>query len=407
MRIAMIAPLEMRVPPAGYGGTELVVSLLTEELVRRGHDVTLFASGDSRTSARLIAGCDRFLRGTPRDKGILTMLNVTTCLERADEFDLVHNHTCFEGLATAGLVRTPMLTTLHGGLAGDWRLLFERYRGWFAAISRSALALLPRKDRCVGVIHNAIDVASHPFNPGPRGDHLLYLSRISPEKGTHLAIAVARRTGRRLVIAGNVDDVDRAYFETRVLPEVDGDRVRYVGEADAATKRELFARARCLLAPVTWEEPFGLFMIEAMACGTPVVALRRGSIPEVVEHGVTGFVVDDLDGMCAALERLDEISPAACRRRVERHFDVPRMVDEYLAAYERILASERQRAPSSRPPRSLPRPAAGRRRSSLRDDHLDLAPASDDLDSHVIGVPPEVQIEARLAHPKPEDPHLA
>ncbi|MFQ5417118.1 MAG: glycosyltransferase, partial [Myxococcota bacterium] len=209
MRIAMIAPLEIRVPPVGYGGTELVVSLLTEELVRRGHQLTLFASGDSETAARLVSGCDRFLRGTDRDKAILGMLSLTACLERAEEFDIIHNHTTFEGLATAGLVATPMLSTLHGGLADDWLLLFDRYRGWYNAISHSAKRLLPPKDRFAGVIYNAIDVAKHPFNAGPRDDYLLYLSRISPEKGTHLAIEVALRAKRRLIIAGNVDAVDR------------------------------------------------------------------------------------------------------------------------------------------------------------------------------------------------------
>jgi glycosyltransferase involved in cell wall biosynthesis len=349
MRIGMIAPLEMRVPPLGYGGTELVVSLLTEELVRRGHAVTLFASGDSETAAELTPGCERFLRGTARDKGILTMLNVTACLERADEFDLIHNHTCFEGLATAGLVATPILTTLHGGLAGDWLVLFERYRGWYNTISHSAKRLLPRKQRFAGVIYNAIDVGSYPFNEGARGESLLYLSRISREKGTHLAIEVARRTGRPLVVAGNVDDVDRLYFEQEVRPCVDGRLVTYVGEADAKTKRELLASARCLLAPVTWDEPFGLFLVEAMACGTPVVALRKGSIPEVVEDGVTGYVVETVEAMCEALDRLDVISPEACRRRAQEHFDVPRMADDYLAAYARILET------TSEPPGPSPR----------------------------------------------------
>jgi glycosyltransferase involved in cell wall biosynthesis len=352
MRIGMIAPLEMRVPPLGYGGTELVVSLLAEELVRRGHEVTLFASGDSETAAELIPGCERFLRGTDRDKGILTMLNVTACLERAEEFDLIHNHTCFEGLATAGLVQTPVLTTLHGGLAGDWLVLFERYRGWYNTISHSARLLLPRKKRFAGVIYNAIDVGSYPFNGRPRDDSLLYLSRISREKGTHLAIEVARRTGRPLVVAGNVDDVDRPYFEQQVRPRIDGRLVTYVGEADAATKRELLASARCLLAPVTWDEPFGLFLVEALACGTPVVALRRGSSPEVIEDGVTGYVVESVDQMGEALDRLDAISPEACRKRAEDHFDVPRMADDYLAAYQRILETP------SEPPGPSPRPLA-------------------------------------------------
>jgi glycosyltransferase involved in cell wall biosynthesis len=343
MRIAMIAPLEISVPPIAYGGTELIVSLLTEEFVRRGHDVTLFASGDSVTRARLVPGCDRFLRGTDRDKSLLTILSVTACLERADEFDIIHNHTTLEGLATAGLVATPMLSTLHGGLAGDWLRLFDRYRGWYNTISRSAKSLLPDKDRFAGVIYNAIDVESHPFNPGPRGDYLLYLSRISPEKGTHLAIEVALRAGQRLVIAGNVDDVDRPYFEAEVLPRVDGHLITYVGEADFARKRELLANARCLVAPITWPEPFGLFLVEAMACGTPVVVFRRGSAPEVVEDGVTGYVVEALEEMVAALDRVGSIQPETCRRRVEERFGVARMADDYLAAYTRILGTSRVR----------------------------------------------------------------
>ncbi len=343
MRIAMLSPLEMRVPPPGYGGTEVVVSLLTEELVRRGHDVTLFASGDSETHAQLVPGCEHFLRGTDRNKGILTVLSVMSCLERAGEFDIIHNHTTLEGLAAAGLVSTPMLSTLHGGLDGDWLLLFERYRGWYNAISRSAKGLLPDKGRFAGVIYNAVDVESFPFNAGPRDEYLLYLSRVSREKGTHLAIEVALRAERRLVIAGNIDDVDRPYFENEVLPKVDGDFIRYVGEANAAQKRELFANAHCLLAPITWHEPFGLFMAEAMACGTPVVGFRMGSVPEVVADGVTGYVVDSVQEMVAALDRLYRISPEACRRRVEQNFSIERMADDYLAAYELVLAASRVR----------------------------------------------------------------
>jgi glycosyltransferase involved in cell wall biosynthesis len=343
MRIAMLSPLEMRVPPPGYGGTETIVSLLTEELARRGHDLMLFASGDSETRAQLVPGCERFLRGTDRNKSILTMLSVMSCLERAGEFDIIHNHTTLEGMAAAGLVSTPVLSTLHGGLDGDWLLLFERYRGWYNTISRSAKSLLPDKGRFAGVIHNAIDVESFPFNAGPRDDYLLYLSRVSREKGTHLAIEVARRAGRRLVIAGNVDDVDRPYFENEVLPNVDGDVIQYFGEANTAQKRELFANAHCLLAPITWHEPFGLFMAEAMACGTPVVAFRMGSVPEVVADGETGYVVDSVQEMVAALDRVHRISPEACRLRVEQHFSVGRMADDYLAAYELILEASRVR----------------------------------------------------------------
>lgn len=346
MRIAMIAPLEMRVPPNAYGGTELIVSLLTEELVRRGHDVTLFASGDSVTSARLVAGSPQFLRGSSHDGPVLTMLNVMSCLERADCFDVIHNHTCLEGMAAASLVDTPVLTTLHGGLSGDYLGLFERYSGWHNTISESAAKLLPHRPNFAGVIYNAIDVESYPFNPGRRDDSMLFLSRISPEKGTHLAIELATRLQRPLIIAGNVHTVDEEYYRTLVAPRIDGRLIRYVGEADYATKRHLFSQASCLLAPLTWNEPFGLFMVEAMACGTPVIAMRMGAAPEVVRHGETGFIAEDLDEMAEYLRCLREISPAACRRRAEEHFNVGRMADEYLQVYDRISKAASRCSPA-------------------------------------------------------------
>lgn len=341
MRIAMIAPVEMRVPPIAYGGTELVVSLLTEELMRRGHEVTLFASGDSQTKARLVSVCDRFVRGSGRDGGILTMLNVLACMEQAERFDIIHNHTCFEGLSVAGLVHRPVLTTLHGGLAGDWLLLFQHYKGWYNTISRAMKDLLPPKERFAGNIYNAIDVSSYPFNGGKREPRLLFLSRMSPEKGPHLAIEVARRLKMPLVLAGNVHPVDEVYFRSYVMPQVDGHLVRYIGEADYHMKRELLAEAFCLLAPITWPEPFGLFMAEAMACGTPVVAFNRGAAPEVVRHGVTGFVVETLEDMVRAVPAVERLDPRACREHVKARFDVPRMADDYLAAYERILFSDK------------------------------------------------------------------
>jgi glycosyltransferase involved in cell wall biosynthesis len=343
MRIAMVSPLEMRVPPVGYGGTELVVSLLTEGLVKAGHDVTLFASGDSVTAARLVSGSELFLRGTDRNKPILNMLNVLNAVERAGEFDLIHNHTTFEGLAMAGLVGTPMLTTLHGGIAGDWGLLFQHYTGWYNAISHSALSLLPAKARCAGVVYNAIDFSIYPFNPGPREDFLLYLSRISQEKGTHIAIEVAKRAGRRLKIAGNVDDVDVEYFEKMVLPEVDGVLIDYVGEANLDMKRDLMSRADCLLAPITWNEPFGLFMVEAMASGAPVIAFGLGSVPEVVDEGITGYVVSTVPEMVSSLDAISRIDRAVCRSTAKARFDVSRMVRDYVSAYERVFGKTEYR----------------------------------------------------------------
>jgi glycosyltransferase involved in cell wall biosynthesis len=337
MRIAMIAPLEIRVPPEAYGGTELIVSLLTEELVKRGHKVSLFASGDSLTKANLYGVCPRFLRGTKREKSVLNMLNAVTCLEIADSFDIIHNHTQLEGMALAGLVKTPMLTTLHGDLKDDWHLLFTHYRGWFNTISYSARSLLPEKERFAGVIYNAIDVESYPFNGKKRAPYLLFLSRISVEKGPHLAIELAHKLGLRLIIAGNVDTVDEPFFKKQILPQVDNDQIQYIGEVNFERKTKLLTEAYCLLAPVTWSEPFGLFLVEAMVCGTPVVAFNRGSIPEIIIHEKTGFVVNTLEEMAAAVPEVEKIDPVVCRRHVVKNFDVPRMADDYLAAYENIL----------------------------------------------------------------------
>jgi len=314
--------------------------LLTEELVKRGHDVTLFASGDAVTNAKLVSICPNFLRGSDRDAGILTMLNVVTCLEQADKFDIIHNHTCFEGLATAGLIKTPMITTLHGDLKGDWLELFNHYKGWYNTISRSAKSLLPDKERFTGVIYNSIDVSSYPFNDSGREPTLLFLSRISYEKGPHLAIEAAKRSHRNLIIAGNVHPVDEEYFRTMVMPGVDGEQIKYVGEADYRRKRELLAQAYCLLAPITWPEPFGLFFVEAMACGTPVVVFDKGSAPEVVSHGETGFVVNTMNEMVDAIDNVYQIDRKRCRKHVEERFDVPRMVDDYLAAYKRVLSKD-------------------------------------------------------------------
>ncbi len=349
MRIAQIAPLEIRVPPIAYGGIELVVSLLTEGLVRRGHDVTLFASGDSVTSAKLCSVCPHFLKGSTRDKGILNMLNVISCLEQAGGFDIIHNHTQFEGLAVAGLVKTPFLTTLHNRLEGDSLTLLAAYKGYYNTISRSAKALLPDKEGFVGVIYNAIDCKSYPFIDRGGEGYLLFLSRISPEKSPHIAIQVARRLGRRLIIAGNVATWGEGYFKQRVMPQVNGDIVHFFGEADYEQKRELLANALCLLMPITWPEPFGLAMVEAMACGTPVIAFDRGAAPELIVHGETGFIVSGLDEMVEAVKDIHRIDRRFCREHVELNFDVPRMVDDYLAAYERILKRVVKERPVSIP----------------------------------------------------------
>ncbi len=337
MRIGIIAPLEMRVPPVAYGGTELIVSLLTEELVKLGQDVTLFASGDSITNAKLIATCPVFLRGTNKDKSVYNMRNVVSCLERAQDFDIIHNHTFVEGLSTAGLIDTPVLSTLHGILEPDYEQLFMEYKGWYNTISFSAKQLLPQKDRFAGVIYNAIDVNSYPFNGSAKDDYMLFLSRMSVEKGPHIAIEIAKRMKRKLIMAGNIDTKDEKFFKEKIQPQIDNDLIQFIGEADYYKKRELMAGAYCLLAPIVWDEPFGLFMIEAMACGTPVIVFNRGSAPELVIDGVTGYVVNNIEEMIEAVSIVDNIDRARCRKHVKFNFDMQRLGQAYLDAYRLVL----------------------------------------------------------------------
>lgn len=340
MKILQLAPLWETVPPPAYGGTESVVYELTEELVRRGHQVVLWASGDSRTSATLRFSYHRSLRTATdlADRHPHDWLHVASALADAEGFDLIHNHAGELAMAMSRLVRTPMLTTMHCLITPDTYPIWSRYRGHYNTISWSAYRRMPPVEgpRFVGVIYNGIRVASFPFQ-ARKEDFLLFLSRISPEKGPHLAIEVARRAGRKLIMAGKVDEQDRPFYECTVRPLIDGRQVEFLGEADGRLKRELYRKASALILPLTWEEPFGLVMAEAMACGTPVLALRRGAAPEVVVHGETGFLADTVDGLVAAVDKVPSISPARCRQHVEARFDVAAMADAYEAAYDRIV----------------------------------------------------------------------
>jgi len=284
-------------------------------------------------------------------------------LRDAADFDIIHNHAGEMLMAFAGLVDVPMLTTTHGILTTDNRFIWEHYNGFYNTISWSQAKgyVGLHSPQFAGVVHNAIDVQTFPFRANKK-DFLLCLARVSPEKGTHLSIEVARRLSMPLVIAGKVDVVDRAYFEAMVEPQIDGTNVRFFGEANAEEKRNLYARARALLAPISWEEPFGLVMPEAMACGTPVIAFARGAAPEIIVDGETGFLVDDVDGMVEAVRHVGDIDPRRCRTLVEKRFDIPVMVDGYLDAYERILETVRSERLITAP--FLP---SGRRIVSKRD----------------------------------------
>lgn len=338
MRIAVVSPPIERVPPPAYGGIEAVVSLIADELARRGHAVTLYASGDSITEARLRAACPWPLRTRSLTWPLgYELAHLARVLEDADQYDLIHNHYGPMLMAFSRVIRPPMLTTIHGPMPPEALVLWENYVGYYNSISRAGKVEFPDRGY-LGVVYNGIDVPSFPFR-AEKENFLLFLGRISPEKGTHLAIEAALASDRRLIIAGKIDRVDRAYWESEIRPRVDGQRVCFVGEADGPMKRDLLARAQILLHPVTWPEPFGLVMAEAMACGTPVIAMRKGSIPEVVADGETGFVVDSVDEMVAAIDRVDEIDSARCRARVENLFSVPRMVDGYERLYRRITQS--------------------------------------------------------------------
>lgn len=344
MRILQLAPIWETVPPPAYGGTETVVSALTEELVRRGHQVTLCASGDSQTAAELFAVQPYSLRqaGLTADALQYSLVHVALALKDADQFDIVHNHNgppSELAMAMSHLVRTPFLTTLHNYPVAQTRFIWEHYTGWYNTISKSMTAAIEPFPRAkfAGHVHNAIDVCSFPFQ-AEKKDFVLFIGRFTREKAAHLAIEAAKRAGVRIVLAGKISMPDEhEYFETSVRPLLIPGRVEYLGEADALLKRRLFADARTLLMPMLWDEPFGLVITEAMACGTPVIAYDRGAAPELIIPGRTGFLVEDVAEMAAMIERAGEIDPDACRRHVEEHFSPAALADRYLAVYQRIL----------------------------------------------------------------------
>jgi len=358
MKILQIAPLWETVPPPAYGGTEAVVHQLIEELVRQGHDVTLCASGDSQTSARLQSCYPVSLRTAEgiECKSVYSWQHAVLSLKHAGEYDIIHNHCGEEVMALSHLVpNPPMLTTMHCLVTPDTKFVWDHYEGHFNTISWSQRQTMPEVigGTFSGVAYNGIDVSSFPFQ-AEKGGYLLFLSRISEEKGPHLAVEVARRAGKRLVMAGKVDDKDRDFFAEVVEPLIDGTHVVFTGEADGAMKRELYRSAACVLLPITWEEPFGLVMTEAMACGTPVIVFNRGAASEIVDHGETGFLVENVDEMVRAVGEVRTIDPAYCRAQVTRRFDAPVMARRYVEIYEEIL-DERIVRPSAAGPSSSAR----------------------------------------------------
>jgi glycosyltransferase involved in cell wall biosynthesis len=340
LRIAIIAPVWFSVPPTGYGGTEWIVSLLADGLADAGEDVTLFASGDSRTKAKLssvYAEAPSHLIG----RSLPELHHALACYERADEFDVINEHSGPPGAALGGAVSTPVLHTLHGPLDGEAGPIYEQIARVAPEVGYISISFNQRKPKpdlpWVANVPNALDLSLYPCRPH-RGDYLLFLGRMSPDKGAHRAVAVAMETGTPLKLAGKRrEPKEREYFEQYVEPHL-GNGIEYLGEVTHGEKVELLQNARATLFPIEWEEPFGLVMIESMACGTPVIATRRGAVPEVLEEdGRGGIVVDDYRQMPAKLEETDEMDPLECRAYVEERFSRERMVSDYLDAYRAAI----------------------------------------------------------------------
>lgn len=330
----MLAPISWRTPPRHYGPWELVTSLLTEALVARGVDVTLFATLDSLTSAKLAGVCPRPYSEDPSiDAKVWELLHVAHVFERAGEFDLIHNQADFVPLAFSRFVETPFVTTIHGFSSERIVPVFQRYQDRVAYVAISE-ADRHADLRYAATIHHGIPLDDFPFDATGSED-LLFFGRIHPHKGAADAIEVARRVGRRLIMAGIVQD--QGYHERAVAPFVDGSRVVYDGPVGGERRLRMLGSARALLHLIHFDEPFGLSVVEAMACGTPVIANDRGSMRELVEHGVTGFLVNDVDGAVDALARIGEIDRMACRAAVAARFTIDHMADRYVALYRELL----------------------------------------------------------------------
>jgi glycosyltransferase involved in cell wall biosynthesis len=344
MRIAQVAPLYEPVPPRRYGGTERVVSYITEELVRRGHDVTLFAGGDSRTSARLVAVSERAHRLDGSNREVLAAdfsRELGRVFRNARDFDVIHCHIDYLAYPFASLVSTPTLHTLHGRL--DLPYLGPVFREFpevpLVSISDAQRAPLASLDLTwAGTVYHGVPLDRSPFVAQP-GEYLAFLGRLSPEKQPEVAIEVAKRVGMPLRIAAKIDASDKEYVDRVVRPLLDDPLIEFIGEVEDDCKAAFLGGARALLFPIDWPEPFGLVMIEAMACGTPVIARPCGAVPEIVEDGRTGLIADTVDELVEAVKRIDTIDRAACRRHVERRFSVPRMVDDYEALYRRAMTA--------------------------------------------------------------------
>jgi glycosyltransferase involved in cell wall biosynthesis len=339
MKIAVLSPIAWRTPPRHYGPWELISSLLTEELVNLGHDVTLFATGDSVTKAKLKSVCPA---GYEEDKAIdpkvWECLHISSCFEHAGEFDIIHNHFDFLPLSYASLVKTPVITTIHGFSSPKILPVYKKFADIVGYVSISD-ADRSKDLPYLGTVYHGIDISQFTFESRPKDEYLLYFGRIHPDKGTAEAIEIARLSGRRLVMAGIVQD--REYFDKKIAPSLKEGFVDYIGSAGPEKRNQLFGGALALLHPISFAEPFGLSVVEAMACGTPAIAFNKGSMPEIIDDGKTGFLVSNTDEAVFAVKQAGSIDRRACREEAEKRFTKERMALEYVRIYDKYLADKR------------------------------------------------------------------
>jgi glycosyltransferase involved in cell wall biosynthesis len=343
MKIAQIAPLWIPVPPYTYGGTELVVSWLTEEFVRRGHEVTLFASGDSKTSARLVPIWPRSLwRARLRAPHAVFGLLYQKLLEMHEQFDIIHDHCEFYTAPFSRFLKPPIVSTIHHPMYEEMIILFKKFPNInYVAISKNQRKSAPGIN-FARTIYHGLPLDQYQFNPEPK-DYLLWLSKISPQKGPAEAIEVARMAGEKLILSGNILKENEDFFNFRLKPMIDGKQIQFVGASDFKKKVELFSNAKAVLYPIRRKEPFGLVVIEAMACGTPVIGYKEGAVPELIKDGVTGFLVNSKEEMVEAIKRIGQIKRINCRRYVAKKFNLEKMVNKYEALYNKILKERRKR----------------------------------------------------------------
>lgn len=336
MKIAILSPIAWRTPPRKYGPWEQVVSTITEGLAQRGLDVTLYATGDSLTSATLRSVCPTpYAENPDLDAKVWECLHISHLMEHAHEYDIIHNHYDFLPLTYSRLINAPMVTTIHGFSSSRIHAVYEKYNNTVAYISISDADRLPTLDY-VRTIYHGIDHQTFKFE-SKKENYLLYFGRIHPEKGAHMAIEIAKESNHTLKIAGLIQDQD--YFDQLVAPKIDGRQVLYLGNAGPELRNELLGKARALLHPISFDEPFGLSVAEAMMCGTPVIAFARGSMPELIVDGITGYIVSNTDEATVAVKNLDQINPQACRDHARSKFSTERMIDEYINVYEWVIAN--------------------------------------------------------------------